>query len=123
MAIHHIISNSGDPIGEDVECNGEKSGASATHPTGLGQRWITLFADKLKLIILVIGYPLVLSTVIKKFGPPEYMDNGPIHNDVGGCQLDLAWPSLGILETSWNKRADILCRDIQVGKKTSLILL
>lgn len=75
--------------------------------------------NKLKYIRLTVGYKLTLETVVSKLGSPDYIDYGPIHVDVGGCDLNLYWPEQNIQAEFINREADALCQAIQSGEKIS----
>jgi hypothetical protein len=70
----------------------------------------------LKSLWYSVGYNLPYSLVVEKLGPPEYIEYGPYHPDVGGCQLLLEWPSIGISTRSIDDRTDFHCRAIEAGK-------
>jgi hypothetical protein len=70
----------------------------------------------LKVLWYSVGYSLPFSLVVEKLGPPEYIEYGPYHPDVGGCQFTLIWPSIGILTRNIDDRTDFHCRAIETGK-------
>jgi hypothetical protein len=70
----------------------------------------------LKVLWYSVGYRLPYSLVVEKLGPPEHIDYGPYHPDVGGCQFRLRWPSIGISMRNIDVRTDFHCRAIEAGK-------
>lgn len=70
----------------------------------------------LKSLWYSVGYRLPFTLIVEKLGPPEYIEYGPYHPDVGGCQLTLKWPSIGISTRNIDDRTDLNCRAIEAGK-------
>jgi hypothetical protein len=73
--------------------------------------------DMLKELSYKVGYKLTLETIVSKLGPPDYIDYGPIHIDIGGCDLALYWPEQKIIAVYINKKAEPLCTAIQANEK------
>lgn len=75
--------------------------------------------DRLKYVSLTVGYHLTLETVVGKLDPPDYIDYGPLHPEIGGCDLKLYWPEQNIMVEYINEKADSVCNAIRAGKKLS----
>jgi len=73
--------------------------------------------DKLKELRYKVGYQLSMETVVSKLGPPDYIEAGPIHPEIGGCDLTLYWPGQKIIAGYINEKAEPLCNAIEAGEK------
>lgn len=94
-----------------------------THPAEENCGLARVSKDKLKSLILSVGYDLTLEDVVSKLGPPAYIDYGPIHVDIGGCIVDLFWPGRNVIATSRNTKEVALCSNIEAGKPISPTVL
>jgi hypothetical protein len=90
---------------------------SCIHPVIDNCGTIRVAGDKLKSLNQTVGFELTLKTVVTKLGPPDYVDYGPIHPDIGGCDLTLYWPEQKIIARDINKKAEPLCNAIRTDGK------
>jgi hypothetical protein len=69
--------------------------------------------DELKVLGLSANFPLDMEAVVNKLGPPDFIDYGGYHPEVGGCVVLLQWPDQGISASYLDTNNDRVCRSIK----------
>ncbi len=90
-----------------------------THPQVKSCGGVLISQDKLKRLWFIVGYELTFQATVDQLGPPDYVDYGPYHPEVGGCIIDLNWPEKGIVVENMDTRSDAQCQNVKQGKSFS----